>query len=66
MLVVNAQAARTFVLHRLASALILFAGLQAKRCALMILRALLGLGTVKGVQHDRRQSRRCCQLYPAA
>ena len=63
-LVVNALAAGISARPRLAIVRIPFAGLQAKKSALMTLRALLGLGTVKGVQHDRRQPRRCCQLYP--
>ncbi len=63
-LVVNALAASISARPRLAVVRIPSAGLQVKGCALMILRALLGLGTGKGVQHDRRQPRLCCQLYP--
>lgn len=64
--VVNALATDTSARQRLAVIRIPSAGLQAKRCALMILRALLGLGTDKGVQHDRRQPRHCCQFYSTA
>ena len=65
-LVVNVLAAGTSARPRLAVIRIPSGGLQAKRCALMILRALLALATAKGVQHDRRQPRRCCQFYSTA
>ena len=65
-LVVNALAAGTSALPRLAITRILLAGPRIKRRLLMTLRALLYLGTVTGVQHDRRPPRRCCQFYPTA